>query len=512
MCGEAQERAATLGGALVNSSILQNLNEGGADLLLQNTHHVVLGEGVFVAELLEPLLVNGNGGVLCKGLLAQSNLGKLCHLGLEAGGENCQTHNLDKSDILLLYVVKLGVGVVNSQGMLLGGDVVAKHQIKLEKLAAAAGNGRDGVVGLAVGLGKNEGGNVGVRSPRGKDLLAELGKTGLVGTGETDDGKGPAYNARLNVLKIIEYQLFLDLGASHCKVVITALHMVVGENGAANDGQIGIGAHEIVGEEINEIKSLLHESAVDLHGHVIAGKSDAVLVIVRVGRILEIPASARKLHGDLAQVLTGGLGCAARISHVLVAKIAKRIAGLLLLLERGNGLGVLFGLGEIDGDINVAVNRGGDPLQILYDAVAANVVAVNAKTVEIIGGSFGGLLVIGKELFVDNGGQGSHYAHKLGVKKIAEGNGILNDTLIGGVIKQILQYDLKLKLLCGLCGLGVGMKTEAVKNAVDNENAIVGVNHPALYAVVGKTAYVIINIVCHIRAPYGKSMLNNIIS
>ena len=97
-------------------------------------------------------------------------------------------------------------------------------------------------------------------------------------------------------------------------------------------------------ENINEIERLFDQCAVDLHRGVVARKGYAMLVIVGVGRILEIPARACKLHRDLAQILARGLRCAARISDVFVAEIAKRISALLLRTQGGDDLGILFGL------------------------------------------------------------------------------------------------------------------------------------------------------------------------
>ena len=109
----------------------------------------------------------------------------------------------------------------------------------------------------------------------------------------------------------------------------------------------------------------------------------------------------------LAQVLAGGLRCASRISDVLVAEIAKGISALLLCAKRGDDLRVLFGLREIYRNVYLSVLRGVEPLEILYYAVFADVIAIKAKAIEIVGCLFGRFCVILGEGLVDNGGQGS---------------------------------------------------------------------------------------------------------
>ena len=46
--------------------------------------------------------------------------------------------------------------MVDSQGMLLGGDVVAQYQVKFEILPPLPGYGGDGVVGLSIRVGVNK--------------------------------------------------------------------------------------------------------------------------------------------------------------------------------------------------------------------------------------------------------------------------------------------------------------------------------------------------------------------
>lgn len=65
---------------------------------------------------------------------------------------------------------------------------------------------------------------------------------------------------------------------------------------------------------------------------------------------------------------------AAGIADVVLAEHALGVTGLGLQLFQGDGLGVLFGLGQVDGDLQVAVAGGDFPLDVLGDLGGADVV------------------------------------------------------------------------------------------------------------------------------------------
>ena len=86
---------------------------------------------------------------------------------LEPGREHRQPHHLDKADVLLLDVVQLRVGVIDPQGVLFRGDVVAQHQVQFKFVSPLPGDGGDGVVGLALRLGVDKRLLVGAAPPCG---------------------------------------------------------------------------------------------------------------------------------------------------------------------------------------------------------------------------------------------------------------------------------------------------------------------------------------------------------
>ena len=279
----------------------------------------------------------------------------------------------------------------HAQGELLGGDVVAQHQVQLVLALPLAGDGGDGVVRLAVGLGEDKGVGVRVSPPGGQDLVRQVHQAGIIGAAQPDDGEGPVDDARLHVLKAREGDRLFHRGLLHGEGVAAALEVVMAQNGAAHDGQIRVGAHEVVGELADEVQLLAEGGAVDLHGDVLAVEDDAVLVVVDIGAILEEPALSVNGDGDDPVILAGGMVHPAGVALILPAQLALGVAALGRRLGGGDGPGVLLRLGEVDGDVQVPELRGGNPLHVPGDAVAADVVRVLAEVVKPVGGTLRGV-------------------------------------------------------------------------------------------------------------------------
>ena len=226
--------------------------------------------------------------------------------------------------------------------------------------------------------------------------------------------------------------------ARHCKGVTTALHMVVCENRTAHDGQIGVRADKIVRELLHKAKQLGKAAAVDLHRRMLARQGDTMLVIVHVGGVLQIPIRARHLKGDLAQVAARRVAQIACVALILVAEQALRITALRQELGGGDRFGVLFGLGEVDGDVDLAVFALRRPFHILGDAVGAYVVGRQTKVIKIVGRG-GRILLIQLTKATDDlaraGGECRHYG---GIEEVAIGNAVLLDKpYLGGVVIDI---------------------------------------------------------------------------
>ena len=59
-------------------------------------------------------------------------------------------------------MMEVSRGVIDAPGALVGGDIIAEHQIQFKQLTAHAGDGGNGVMGDAVSLMKDKGPFVGV--------------------------------------------------------------------------------------------------------------------------------------------------------------------------------------------------------------------------------------------------------------------------------------------------------------------------------------------------------------
>ncbi len=303
-------------------------------------------------------------------------------------------------------MVQLLVGVEHPQGVLRGGAVVAQHQIQLVVLPPPPGDGGDGVVGLPAGLVKDAGGLVAVAPPGGEDAVRQLDKGLLIPPGQANHRHGPAHNSRFNPRKTGEGKGLLQGGPLHGKGVPPPLEMVVAEDRPPHNGQVGIAPHKIVGELGDKIQLLAEGGRINFHGDMGPVKEDAVLVVVDIGGILEEPILAVDGHRDDPQVLAGGVVHPAGVPLVFPAELALGVAALGGLFGGGDGAGVLFRLGKVDGDVQIPVLRGGHPLAVAGDALPADVVYILAEGVVPVGGALGGIPVPAPELPDDLGGPG----------------------------------------------------------------------------------------------------------
>ena len=382
---KALKRGKALGIACVDACILQNTLEGLTDFSLKDLLYVLGRKGVIVTEALKPCRVLFDALVVGKILACQNRVAHNGDLLLETCGENGKSHDLDQADVFFLDVMYVGMWVINAERMLLGRDVVAEHEIKLEFAVAHTGDRGDRVVRLTVSLGKDEGVSVRIAAPSRENAVSKLDERCFFICAQTNDRHRPLDNASLDVLKATEGDGLFDRCLGHCKGVMTALHVVMREDRTADDGKIGIRAEEIVRELLNEIKLTDEGVAVDLHRHVLTGENDAVLVIIYVGRVLHEPLCTGKPCGNQAKRLTGGTAGIACITLILGAEQALWISALRQQLCGCNRTGILFGLGEVDGDVDRAVVSVGRPLHVLCHAIGTNVVAVAAELVKIVG-------------------------------------------------------------------------------------------------------------------------------
>ena len=249
----------------------------------------------------------------------------------------------------------------------------------------------------------------------------------------------------------------------------------MGQNRSAYDGQIGVGAHEVVGELAHKVQQLAKAGPVDFHGCVNLVETDAVLVIVHIGRVLQKPGRAVDGNGDNPVVLPGGVVHPAGIPLVLRAQQTPGIGGGGQIPGRRNGLGVLLRLGQVDGDVQFAILGGSLPLHIFGNPVPADIVGILAEGIVPIGGLLRSLPVQGLEFLNHLGGPGGKRPHQLGIQQIPIGDGVLGQhPPLRRVVQQGIQYLRQLPLLCGgeRLGHGAAVQLQGLQQNIDPPNRL----------------------------------------
>ena len=120
--------------------------------------------------------------------------------------------------------------------------------------------------------------------------------------------------------------------------------MLVAQDRAADDGQVGIRADEVVRQHGDEREQLIEGVAPDVHRGVLLVEEDAVLVIIAVRRELHIPEFTVKQDGHHAQVLPRGVIQPAGVALVLGAELTLGVAVLAGAARGRDGAGVLLRL------------------------------------------------------------------------------------------------------------------------------------------------------------------------
>ena len=101
-------------------------------------------------------------------------------------------------------MVQLSVRMIDTEGMFVGRNIVAKHQIKLVILPAPAGNGGNGVVGRVIRMSDDKGGSVRIAPPAAENFVSQFNKPLLLCTVQTDNAHRPLHNAGLHIVKFRE--------------------------------------------------------------------------------------------------------------------------------------------------------------------------------------------------------------------------------------------------------------------------------------------------------------------
>ncbi len=173
----------------------------------------------------------------------------------------------------------------------------------------------------------------------------------------------------------------------------------------------------------------------------------------------------------------------ARIALVLRAQLAAWISGSGQVPCGGDGLGVLLRLGQVDGDVQLAVLGLHFPLHVSGNPIPADVVGVLAELIVPVGGFLRGLSVQGPELPDHLGGPGGKYPHQPGVQQIPIGNGIL---LQYAPLNRIIQQRLQRSGQFGqgqLFRQGAAVQRQGLQQGIDRPHPVLRLNEPLLQGI-----------------------------
>ena len=242
---------------------------------------------------------------------------------------------------------------------------------------------------------------VAVFTPAGEDKVCCLHQKLWLLVTQSDNRHGPLDDSCFNLGESLNCKACFHGGTSHGEGVVSSLEMLVTQNGASYDGQVCVGAYHVVGELSHKVKELTKGRLVDGHGSVSLIQQDTMLVVVYVGRILEAPSFSLDGYWNNAVSATSGMVQAASVAFVFHTELALGITALRLQLGCSNGLGILFWLGQVDGNVQVTVFCGSNPLHVTLNSVTTDVVVVLGKVVEPVGGRLRRFLVQSVEFGYD---------------------------------------------------------------------------------------------------------------
>ena len=215
--------------------------------------------------------------------------------------------------------------------------------------------------------------------------------------------------------------------------------MLVAQDRTADDRQIRVGADKIVRELRHKVEQLVKHRGVDHHWYMLFVKHDAVLVIVAVGRILQIPRLPVDLDRYGTEILTGRVVLISCKSHIFRAKLTFWIRGRFARACLGDIARIFFGLRAVDGDVQHAVVGIAFPLHILGDSSGAYIVGLLADVIIPVGRLFRRFFISDLKI-ADNLTRHRRYdTHQQGVEQIAVGSGILDHAVFAGIVDQRLQ-------------------------------------------------------------------------
>ena len=179
---------------------------------------------------------------------------------------------------------------------------------------------------------------------------------------------------------------------------------------------------------------------VDLHRNMLSVKYDAVLIVIYIRRILESPFSSVDSDGDDPVVLSGRMIQTSGIAFILHTELTLGIAVVLRIFGRGNSLWILLRLGQVDGNVDLAIWRIHLPLHVLLHPVAADVVTVPAEFIIICCRLLRRMSIVLPEFLLYLGRSWKQAVHQFCIKQISVSDAVLDDASLHSFRKQLRKH------------------------------------------------------------------------
>ncbi len=244
-------------------------------------------------------------------------------------------------------------------------------------------------------------------------------------------------NPRRHIRIAVEGNLLFDRRILHRESAAAALEMLVGEDGPAYDRQIRIASDEIVRELFCKARQLLKGPVVDHHRRMLLVQDNAVLVVVDIRRILQIPSFAAHRDRNDPVIFPGRMIRPACVPDIFRAQLAHRIARRLFPASSRDETRILFRLRQVYRDIEIAEFGLRLPPQILFAAFAADIVRDLRELIIPVRRSLRALrFVDGTEFLVHLRRPGRHNAHQLRVEEIPFRHRISAQSVVHRVVRQ----------------------------------------------------------------------------
>jgi hypothetical protein len=173
-----------------------------------------------------------------------------------------------------------------------------------------------------------------------------------------------------------------DRGILHGKVPGPSLKMVVPQDGSSHDGKISVGSQEHGGKTLQKGAYPGNTPVRDGHGTMLPREKYAMLMIVYVGRKLEIPGLSENIQGNKPVVAPLGVSGMPPVTGVFHTEKTGGVGGAPFFPGRPDVPRILFGFGTVDGDLQGAVGGGNLPMQIPGHQVVTDVEGVRGKPVK----------------------------------------------------------------------------------------------------------------------------------